>query len=81
MQLARSGSPPVCFVVSCLLCVGEVPCVWSLLDGGGYGSAKITYPCLLPLFSKLAEKVRLGSARAELLQSNAAAFEHPEGNI
>ena len=37
-----------------------LPGVWSLLDGGGYGSAKITYPCLLPLLmiSKLVEKVR-----------------------
>ena len=24
-----------------------LPGVWSLLDGGGYGSAKITYPCLV----------------------------------
>ena len=30
-----------------------LPGVWSLLDGGGYGSPKITYPCLLPLLSKL----------------------------
>ncbi len=35
-----------------------LPGVWSLLAAGGYGSAKVTYPCLLPLLSRLVEKVR-----------------------
>ena len=36
-----------------------LPGLWSLMDAGGYGSAKITYPCLLPLLSRLVDKVKL----------------------
>ena len=43
-----------------------LPGVWSMLDGGGYGSAKITYPCLLPLLSKLVEKVRYSQLQLHL---------------
>ncbi len=35
-----------------------LPGLWSLLKEGGYGSASIAYPCLLPLVSRLMEKVR-----------------------
>lgn len=35
-----------------------LPGLWSLLAAGGYGSAKVAYPCLLPLLSKLVEQVR-----------------------
>ena len=34
-----------------------LPGMWSLLEAGGYGSAKVIYPCLLPLLSRLLEKV------------------------
>ena len=34
-----------------------LPGLWSMLAAGGYGSAKVTYPCLLPLLSKLVEQV------------------------
>ena len=34
-----------------------LPGLWSLLAAGGYGSAKVTYPCLLPLLNKLVEQV------------------------
>ena len=43
-----------------------LPGVWSLLDCGGYGSAKITYPCLLPLLSKLVEKVKYSQLQLHL---------------
>ncbi len=34
-----------------------LPGLWSLLSAGGYGSAVVTYPCLLPLLNKLVEQV------------------------
>ena len=34
-----------------------LPGLWSLLKEGGHGCASIAYPCLLPLVSRLMEKV------------------------
>ena len=34
-----------------------LPGLWSMLVAGGNGSARVIYPCLLPLLSKLSEKV------------------------
>ena len=36
---------------------GLLPGLWSFLKSGGHGSAKITYPCILPLLSILTDKV------------------------
>ena len=36
-----------------------LPGLWAVLDSGGYGCAKVIYPCFLPLLSQLVNKVRL----------------------
>lgn len=36
-----------------------LPGLWSLLNAGGYGSARIAYKFLLPLLSKLVDQVQL----------------------
>lgn len=35
-----------------------LPGLWSLLNAGGYGSAKVAYPCLLPFLRELVKQVR-----------------------
>ena len=35
-----------------------LPGLWSVMDSGGHGSAKVIYPCFLPLLSQLVDKVR-----------------------
>ena len=34
-----------------------LPGLWSVMDSGGHGSAKVIYPCFLPLLSQLVDKV------------------------
>ena len=34
--------------------------LWSMMDSGGHGSAKVIYPCFLPLLSQLVDKVMQG---------------------
>jgi hypothetical protein len=34
-----------------------LPGLWSVMDLGGHGSAKVIYPCFLPLLSQLVDKV------------------------
>ena len=34
-----------------------LPGMWSLMRAGGYGSARMSFPCLLPLLSRLVDKV------------------------
>ena len=34
-----------------------LPGLWSLLAAGGYGSAKVAYPCLLPFLRELIKQV------------------------
>ena len=40
-----------------------LPGLWSLMAAGGHGCARIAYPCLLPLVSKLTEAVFVGDAQ------------------
>ena len=37
-----------------------LPGLWSVMDSGGHGSAKVIYPCFLPLLSQLVDKVTKG---------------------
>ena len=44
-----------------------LPGVWQLLSGGGHGSARLAYPCLLQLLKKLVKQVSAVYCRLHLL--------------
>ena len=58
-----------------------LPGLWSLLNAGGYGSARIAYKFLLPLLSKLVDQVQLIDQVVAVTRTGVTAGAGPTGIV